>query len=547
MKIIQNGSPKYFRPNGKTFGESDVPFAITILIKFVTDVFNLFTLCSFWIDDGIIVASNTSEANWVDQAETVRQFTAWIFSGLCLKLNEKCDLSPSYEKGWVGCFNSANFVYTKASKILKVSEIFLEIIRSCKITFAQAETLSGKISSLCIQNSSDPCLKILKSILNTVTRLFNEDPTQNCKNDFFFVSQGFADWCISFLNRMASHLHLKSHDLTPTPENRVIICCDASNVGQGLAIYFQNHLIFESAIPLPHSHMLHSNLANLESSSTDNERLTFLQLALKVSKRALSKVFPNPDFFADIRTDSLPLVHQSLCNRLKTPLAMYDMQAIFEFLENWGVAYSINHHSRDDVFASKADANSRIFFPTFTSDAVQTLISFTKKRAYEKLDITELLLNTDEYLASLSYNVLFVPLNLSATLYAKIFPKILKMNPQKSNFLLIPKIKNTLSLFYQNYRFCFEFSAKAYRNSFSDLHSPNFVPLLLFEVCGTDVGVAPTCTKLLHMAKASQKLYRAPDFKTKVLSAAKARELGPDLRNSGSFLATRVNETLCQR
>ena len=57
MKIIHNKKPMYFRPNGKTFGESDVPFAITVLVKYVTDVFNRFTICSFWIDDGIIVAS----------------------------------------------------------------------------------------------------------------------------------------------------------------------------------------------------------------------------------------------------------------------------------------------------------------------------------------------------------------------------------------------------------------------------------------------------------------------------------------------------------
>ena len=197
---------------GKTFGESDVPFAITVLVKFVTDVFNLFTICSFWIDDGIIVASNTNNKNWITEAETIRQFTVWMFSNLCLKMNERCDLKPTFEKPWVGCFNSANFVYTKAKKILQVADIFLEIIQSGTIKFSQAEKLHGKISHLCDQNSRDPSLRIMKSILNTVVRLFNEDPTQEKKSDTFYVSQGFADWCVTFLNKMSSHLHLKTLD-----------------------------------------------------------------------------------------------------------------------------------------------------------------------------------------------------------------------------------------------------------------------------------------------------------------------------------------------
>ena len=95
---VENGHFKYWLPLGKTFGESDVPFAITHLVSFITSLFNLFTLCAFWIDDGIIQVGNINNENWVETASCIRSFTAFLFSALCLLVNQKCDFQPSIEK-----------------------------------------------------------------------------------------------------------------------------------------------------------------------------------------------------------------------------------------------------------------------------------------------------------------------------------------------------------------------------------------------------------------------------------------------------------------
>ena len=541
MKIIHNKKPMYFRPNGKTFGESDVPFAITVLVKYVTDVFNRFTICSFWIDDGIIVASNTNDKNWISEAETVRQFTVWMFSNLCLKMNEKCDLTPSFEKPWVGCFNSANFVYTKAAKILKLANIFLEIIKSGVIKFGQAEQLQGKISHLCSQNSRDPSLKIMKSIFTTVVRLFNEDPTKSKKTDTFYVSQGFVDWCIKFLNKMSSHLHLKSLDPKFVPEKRVVVACDASNVGSGLAIYHLDKLIFETAKPLPTSHILQSNIATLESASTDTERLTFLELALKDASKALAQLFPDSDFLVDIRTDSLPLVYQSMCSRLKTPLILHDMSKIFDFLQDWGVHYTINHHPRDAIFATKADANSRIYFPELKIASFRILSNFTHKRNFEKIDITRLLLHTEAYLKSISYKVIFVPMNLSSTLYAKILPKLLQLDTRKANFLFMPKLKNIVSPFYKKFHLRYEFAGSHFINKFPELHSIQLLPYVLFEVFGTTATPAPRTSWFLNQTRLAQLGTLHPAWQRQIKDEVKLDKIGVSSMSATRFEATRVN------
>ena len=528
MKIIKNHTAQYFRPNGKTFGESDVPFAITVLVKYVTDVFNLFTICSFWIDDGIIAASNTNRPNWRTEASRTRSFTAWIFGKLCFKLNTKCDLSPQIEKDWVGCWNSAEFVYTKATKIQKVAQVLQNIITASKITYGQAQSLCGKVSTFCQQNTSDPSLKILLSVLTTVVRLFNEDPTKHQKSDSFNISPQFLTWCDLFLTKLQKHLRIKSHPKEPTPTTRVIITCDASNIGGGLAIYKEDQLIFETALSLPPTHILSSGRAELEPSSTDNERLILLKLALETAKAALHQKLPHQQFFADIRTDSLPLVFQSMGTSLKTPAIIYDIQNVFEFLENWKVPYSINHHKREHLLAKIADQNSRIYFPQFTPESKRTLHNLCGKRTLLQLDVTNLLLKPSQYISDIRFKTIFIPLNLSNTLYAKIFSHLTKFH--KSNKLLVPKIKQLVATLHHHFTAKFTFSPSSFFNPHPTLLNQKFLHYILFEDKG-GVNAETTTASTLHKASRKYKaIIASSTYKAELKEKMQSDSVGQDTR-----------------
>ena len=117
FRTIENSHSKYWLPQGKTFGESDFPFAITYIVSFITCAFDLSTLCAFWIDDGIIKVDNFHDKNWEDVASCIRSFIATLFSALCLLVNQKCDFQPSIEKTWVGLWNTAESNFIKAAKL----------------------------------------------------------------------------------------------------------------------------------------------------------------------------------------------------------------------------------------------------------------------------------------------------------------------------------------------------------------------------------------------------------------------------------------------
>ena len=294
---------------------------------------------------------------------------------------------------------------------------------------------------------------------------------------------------------------------------------------------------------MPTSHILQSNLATLELASTDTERLTFLRLALQVASEALAQIFPNSDYMVDIRTDSLPLVHQSMCSRLKIPLILRDMREIFEFLNNWGVYYTINHHPRDALFATKADANSRIYFPELQPASFKILSKITRKRNFEKLDISRLLLHTDVYVKSLSYKVIFVPMNLSSTLYARILPKFLTLDTRKSNFLFLPKLKNMISPFYRKFLFRYEFAGSHFVNRFPELHSLQFLPYVLFEVHGTPAGPAPRMSWFLNQARLAQVNLLQPEYQQRLQEEVRMERAGVSILSDRAFAETRVNDS----
>ena len=297
-----------------------------------------------------------------------------------------------------------------------------------------------------------------------------------------------------------------------------------------------------TAKPLPLSHTLQSNIAALEPASTDTERLTFLHLALQDASQALEQLFPNSDFLADIRTDSLPLVHQSMCSRLKTPLILHDMRKIFDFLETWGVHYTINHHPRDAIFATKADANSRIYFPELNIASFRILSNFTHKRNFEKLDITRLLLHTEAYLKSISYKVIFVPMNISTTLYTRILPKLLQLDTRKSNFLFMPKLKNMIGPFYRKFKLRFEFAGTRFTNRFPELHNIQLLPYVLFEVHGTVFAPAPRISWLKTQARETLLTTLTPEWRDELKSSLDRNSAGMDIFSGSAFSASKVKQ-----
>ena len=490
------------------------------------------------------------------EASRVRSFTAWIFSVLCFLLNEKCELDPKIERAWVGCWNSAEFVYTKAAKIEKFASTLLDIISASKITFSQAESLAGKISCFCQQNPSDPTLRILFSYFNTIVRLFNDDPTRHkasdtrsqnhtTKNpkssDSYYISDAFIKWCSEFLTKLKSQLQLKSHPDPPTFDTKVIITCDASNIGGGLAIYHKNELIFETAQALPLPYMLDSNNADIESSSTDNERLIFLKLALQQSKEALSRRFPNSKIFADIRTDSLPLVFQSYGTSLKTPATILDIKSILDFLENWGIPYSINHHSREHILAKTADQNSRILFPKLTTHAATTLKTLMGKRKLKELDVSALILHTQDYISDTKFSVIYIPLNLTNSLYAQIFSKLPMIH--HSNMLLVPKLKQQITTLLKNFKIKFTFPPSSFHNKFSHLLTATFVPYLLFEPTGKVTGDAWTRQALADATSRMQKYLASPSYQEQLHDMMREGAVGPDIRSADKWSHTKVPYT----
>ena len=494
FRTVSEGNAQYWLPLGKTFGESDVPFAITELVSYLTALFNLFTLCSFWVDDGIIKVGNMRDKNWFNVASRIRIFAAKAFSKLCLIVNDKCDFQPSIEKPWVGLWNSGGSTFLKAEKIENFGSVLLNIIQKRRITHAQALMLKGKITSFGLGLETSYQLKILNSLLKSVVHILDGSP----KSASLPISQNFGSWGISILNILLSSLNPASPNSDGLEYQHVSIACDASNIGGGLVITHNEAPVFESSIELPPSHRAFSDLNAWESSSTDNERFVFEKLALQASKAFLDQYLSTEAIFLKIFTDSLPLAVQLNTFKLKSLRASIECQDIIKFLERWGHPYEIHFHHRESPLAKLADANTRYFVPSFLSHSFETFKNLTKNKRFRNINITKALLSPKDYYTADVCEI--IPLNLTSTLYTEIFKSL----NQFSNcpFILCPKITHLKSVLQPAYTVLFEFSKQAFASS---PHSFAILPFLLFECRDTlltrQTGVTTAGSMKRHRAK----------------------------------------------
>ena len=483
FRTVENGHFKYWLPLGKTFGESDVPFAITHIVSFITSLFNLFTLCAFWIDDGIIQVGNINNENWVETASCIRSFTAFLFSALCLLVNQKCDFQPSIEKPWVGFWNSAEGTFIQARKLEKFGHIVNTILSKGTISLSQAETLQGKINSFGLGLDVAFEIKLLNSFLKSVIQIL---APLRCKAPNIPLSDNFGPWILQLFDLFLQSMIPKQIQENFSDLPLVNIAVDASNIGRGLTITQNSTKIFETAMPLPAALAFHSALSELESSSTDNERFAFESLALRTAKLFLDNHFPNQKLFLKIFTDSLPLAIQLTTGKIKSFRAIYDAQSIFSFLEFWGMPFTISYHSREHILGKLADSCTRYFIPSLCLPAERKFLQLTDYQRFFPLDVSEALLNSQSYF-DLRLNVI-IPLNLPTSLYSKLFALFSKL--YRSRFLFCPKLKQYQSLFSNNFVLKFEFKASDFKDH--DFAFQN-LPYYLFEwqACPTQRNDAP--------------------------------------------------------
>ena len=470
FRTVEGGQAKYWLPLGKTFGESDVPFQITELISYVTALFSLFTLCSFWIDDGIIQVGNVHVAGWKLLASRIRTFTAKVFCKLCLIVNDKCDFQPSIEKPWVGLWNSGRSTFLRADKLEAFGNTLANILKARKISLGQAMTLQGKINSFGLGLKHSHRLKILNSLLKSIIQILDERP----KSSALPISQNFGTWVVSLLNILLLSLSSPTRQENIANLQQIKIACDASNIGGGLVIEKGTETIFESSSALPLSHVLNSNFTQLEASSTDNERFVFEELALHVSKRFLDKVYPNETIFLKIFTDSLPLAVQLNTFRLKSLRASLESNKIVKFLSDWNMPFEIHYHPRTEPLAGKADANTRYFIPTFTQKSFLKFSKLSRNCSFRHMNISETLLEPASYFSADTCEI--IPQNLTTSLYAHLF-KIIATHC-KCPYLFCPKLSFTNSVLFPKYSILYVFSSDCFQ---SVSHAFSILPFVLFE------------------------------------------------------------------
>ena len=500
FRTVSDGQAQYWLPLGKTFGESDVPFAITELVSYLTALFNLFTLCSFWVDDGIIKVGNIKDANWKKVASRIRCFSAKAFSKLCLIVNDKCDFQPSIEKPWVGLWNAGGSTFLKAEKIQAFGNVLISIIQKQRITLGQALMLKGKITSFGLGLTESYQLKILNSLLKAVVHILDGRP----KSASLPISTNFGLWGVSILNILLSSLTPASQSSADISTKLIHIACDASNIGGGLVITHQESQLFESSIELPPSHKAFSEDNALESSSTDNERFVFEKLALEASKTFLDKHFPGEALLLKIFTDSLPLAVQLNTFKLKSLRASIECRSIIAFLTKWGHPYEIHFHPRESPLAKLADANTRYFVPSFLNETFTIFQRLTNNTRFRNIDITKALLSPLDYFTNDFCEI--IPLNLTSTLYAEIFKSLKQFS--KCPFILCPKITHLKSVLQPAYTVRFEFPKQAFASS---PHSFTILPFLLFECRDTLLTRQTGVTTVGSMKRHRTKLEDARD------------------------------------
>ena len=351
----------------------------------------------------------------------------------------------------------------------------MDILSKGNLSLSQAETLGGKINSFGLGLDTSFELKILNSFLKCVSRILG--PTRD-SNPKLPISENFGLWILNIFDILLQSLTPKRSQLELSNLPLVIVACDASNIGNGLVISYQDNTIFETAMPLPLALSFHTELSELESSSTDVERFAFETLALKTAKKFLDNFFPNTTIQLKIFTDNLPLAIQLNTGKLRSFRAICDAPAIFAFLKSWGMPYTISYHSRESSLGKLADACTRYYIPVLRPLNLNRFKNLTNHEAFFPLNVTDALLNAPTYFSN-TQNIL-VPLNLPTNLYAQLFTSIaLHCN---AGFVFCPKLTAFQSLLSSKFTVKFEFQPSCF---LQHPHAFKTLPYLLCELPAT--------------------------------------------------------------
>ena len=131
-------------------------------------------------------------------------------------------------------------------------------------------------------------LTLLNPFLKSVTRILG--PSRESKPKLP-ISDNFGYWILNIFDILLQLLTPQRSQLEFSAFPLVTIACDASNIGSGLVISYQQETISKTAVALPLALTFHSELSQLGSISTDGERFAFESLALRTAKSFLDDFF----------------------------------------------------------------------------------------------------------------------------------------------------------------------------------------------------------------------------------------------------------------
>ena len=233
------------------------------------------------------------------------------------------------------------------------------------------------------------------------------------------ISKHFATWASDILQFLTETMKApKTRGNVTLRQLRISV--DASNCGGNLSIFLENEQIFSVPVCLPTQMIAQSDKPELEYSSTAAERYILLTLGIQTALKFIKKKFPREQFQLQIFSDSLPVVYQTTGAPIKSMAVTNDLAQIFEALKNSGMPFAINWHRRNQLEATLADENTRIFFPKLHAPYFRKLKLLTKSAPLYNINLIELFLDPENYLSCLKQQILFIPLNLSTKLYSEI-------------------------------------------------------------------------------------------------------------------------------
>ena len=163
------------------------------------------------------------------------------------------------------------------------------------------------------------------------------------------------------------------------------------------------------------------------------------------------------------------------------------------------------------------------------------------KRKLKELDVSALILHTQDYISDNKFSVIYIPLNLSNSLYAQIFSKLPMIH--HSNMLLVPKLKQQTTTLLKNFKIKFTFPPSSFHNKFSNLLTANYVPYLLFEPTGKVRGDAWTRQALAAATERMQKTLASASFQDQLHDMMRQDSVGPDIRSADKWNHTKVPYT----